>query len=270
MLESRLKESGIQHIDVSELVKEKAFYESRDEEYDTHIVDEDALLDYLEPIMVEGGVILDSHMADLWPERWISLVIVLRTNTAPLFDRLTARGYTEAKRECNMECEIMNYVRDEAAEGYADGLVIERPSNTARSLFHELFVIPHTCDSSGCLLDAPLSCRLAPPLTASEDCHFLRTANLCRARHPPPPQSLQDDDMLVNADLVEEYLRNGVVPPSEKAKEACEVDFSDLSSRPDITILSIAEAKALQAAAAAGAKDGDEEDEDADAQSGEE
>lgn len=136
-----LAKEGLRHIDVSELVKEKHLYESKDEEYDTHIVDEDALLDELEPIMVEGGVILDSHMADLWPERWIHLVVVLRVTTEVLFDRLSLRGYSEKKRECNMTAEIMNHVRDEAMEGYKEGMVVERPSITDDDMMENAIAI---------------------------------------------------------------------------------------------------------------------------------
>ena len=49
------------------------------------------LLDELEPIMEPGGVIVDFHSAELFPERWFDLVLVLRSETAQIFDRLTAR-----------------------------------------------------------------------------------------------------------------------------------------------------------------------------------
>lgn len=41
--------------------------------------------------MGEGGKILDYHSSEMFPERWIDHVYVLRAKTEILFDRLTAR-----------------------------------------------------------------------------------------------------------------------------------------------------------------------------------
>ena len=49
------------------------------------------LLDELEPIVSAGGVILDWHTCDIFPERWIDLVVVLRCNHTLLWDRLEKR-----------------------------------------------------------------------------------------------------------------------------------------------------------------------------------
>jgi len=42
----------------------------------------------------KGGKIIDWHACDLFPESWIDLVVVLRTNNTILFDRLTKRYWT--------------------------------------------------------------------------------------------------------------------------------------------------------------------------------
>lgn len=39
----------------------------------------------------KGGVILDWHTCDLFPERWIDLVVVLRCEHGVLWERLEAR-----------------------------------------------------------------------------------------------------------------------------------------------------------------------------------
>lgn len=49
------------------------------------------LCDELEDMMTEGGVILDYHSCDFFPERWFDLVVVLQAETSVLYDRLTAR-----------------------------------------------------------------------------------------------------------------------------------------------------------------------------------
>jgi adenylate kinase len=98
------------HINVSEWVKEKGFQESYDVEWQSFTVDEDRvslvlfqdgdgssdlysrqLLDELEPLACEGGIILDWHTCDIFPERWADLVVVLRCNHTLLWQRLEER-----------------------------------------------------------------------------------------------------------------------------------------------------------------------------------
>lgn len=100
-------ESSLTHINVGELVKEKRLYEEYDEEWQSYTVDEDRvslgclffaghlihskLLDELEPIVAGGGVILDWHTCEIFPERWADLVVVLTCNHTQLWDRLENR-----------------------------------------------------------------------------------------------------------------------------------------------------------------------------------
>lgn len=85
------------------------------------------LLDYLESTNLsdDGGYILDWHACDLFPERWIDLVIVLRTDSSILYDRLTSRGYKGKKLEENIDSEIMQVLLDEARESYKEEIVVE-------------------------------------------------------------------------------------------------------------------------------------------------
>ena len=41
--------------------------------------------------MEAGGIIVDYHGADLFPERWFDLVIVLRSDNTVLYQRLESR-----------------------------------------------------------------------------------------------------------------------------------------------------------------------------------
>lgn len=117
-------ESGVhplRHINVGPLVKEKSFHASYDPEWDSYEVDEDQLLDYLEPLTggtapdslesdpegceqardvseddeTRGGLVLDWHTCDAWPERWVDLVIVLRCDHQLLWKRLERRCVCE-------------------------------------------------------------------------------------------------------------------------------------------------------------------------------
>ena len=98
-----------------------------------HLLTAPQLLDYLEEqkISEQGGSILDWHACDLFPERWIDLVIVLRCDSTVLYDRLTARGYKDKKLDENMDSEIMQVLLDEAREAYKEEIVVELRSDGA-------------------------------------------------------------------------------------------------------------------------------------------
>jgi AAA domain len=49
------------------------------------------VIDELEPLAVQGGLILDWHTCDAFPERWIDLVVVLQCNHSRLWERLEKR-----------------------------------------------------------------------------------------------------------------------------------------------------------------------------------
>ncbi|GAA5801314.1 AAA domain-containing protein [Helicostylum pulchrum] len=126
--------TGLEHVNVGELVKQKQLHEGYLEEFDTHVLDEDKLLDELEEILKEGGKIVDFHTCEIFPERWFDLVLVLRTDTAGLYDRMSKRGYNKRKIDENMECEIMQVVLETAHESYAPEIVVELPSNTIEDM----------------------------------------------------------------------------------------------------------------------------------------
>ena len=80
--------------------------------------------------MKQGGCIIDWHACDLFPQSWIDLVVVLRTNSTLLYDRLQARKYPEAKLQENLDSEIMEVLLFEARESYDEEIVVELWSNT--------------------------------------------------------------------------------------------------------------------------------------------
>lgn len=106
--------SHLQHINVSSLVRtRKDLQVSFDEEWDAYEIDEDKLVDELEKLSGgrapepdgeedggsslsgtdegDGGLIFDWHSNEVWPERWVDLVVVLRTDNKVLWDRLEKR-----------------------------------------------------------------------------------------------------------------------------------------------------------------------------------
>ncbi|XP_051633577.1 adenylate kinase isoenzyme 6 isoform X1 [Manacus candei] len=148
--------AGLSYINVGDLAKEDScggsappncpdpvcaageLYEGFDEEYDCPILDEDRVIDELEDRMREGGVVVDYHGCDFFPERWFHIVFVLRTDNSFLYDRLESRGYTGKKLQDNIQCEIFQTLYEEAMESYKKEIVHQLPSNTPEDLERNL------------------------------------------------------------------------------------------------------------------------------------
>jgi adenylate kinase len=90
--------------------------------------------DALEDKMEVGGVIIDYHGCDFFPERWFDIVIVLKTDNTVLWERLEKRGYGTKKLQENVQCEIMHVIAEEARESYAEDIVHIMPSNTTEDI----------------------------------------------------------------------------------------------------------------------------------------
>ncbi|ROT40892.1 POS9-activating factor FAP7 [Sodiomyces alkalinus F11] len=126
------RRTGLKHLAINQIVKDRECHDGWDEEYSSWIVNEDKLLDALEDDTIpEGGYLIDWHACDLFPESWIDLVIVLRVDSSTLYDRLTERKYSEKKLQENLDSEIMEVLLSEAREAYAEEIVVELTSNTA-------------------------------------------------------------------------------------------------------------------------------------------
>ncbi|KAJ1329425.1 adenylate kinase [Microdochium nivale] len=127
--EALAERSGLRHVSVNQVVKDKGCHEGWDEEYQSWVVDEDKLLDALEDEAKQGGCIIDWHACDLFPQSWIDLVVVLRVDSTTLYDRLKARNYPEVKLQENLDSEIMEVLLQEARDSYDEEIVIELQSN---------------------------------------------------------------------------------------------------------------------------------------------
>lgn len=134
--ESLVSELGdkFTHYNISEVAKDRKCFESYDKEFDSHVVDEDKLLDSLEEDLREGGAVVDWHCCDIFPERLIDLVVVLKTDTSTLFERLQKRGYKDNKIQENLDCEIMEVILQDAAGAYIPEIVIPLGSNTVEDM----------------------------------------------------------------------------------------------------------------------------------------
>ncbi|OJA10777.1 hypothetical protein AZE42_00306 [Rhizopogon vesiculosus] len=124
----------LKHINVGQLVKDKSFHHGFDEQWQSYTVDEDKLLDELEPLASAGGIILDWHTCEIFPERWADLVVVLRCNHTMLWDRLEKRNYPLKKIQENNEAEIMEVVLQEARDSYPQQIVVELKSESSQDI----------------------------------------------------------------------------------------------------------------------------------------
>lgn len=132
--EMLVEATGMRHVDVGKLVREQSLHTGRDEEFDCYLVDEDKVCDALEDIVSSGGVIVDHHSCDFFPERWFDMVLVLQADTAVLYERLKTRRYSDKKLSENMECEIMNVCLEEALDSYKREIVQQLQSNTVEQM----------------------------------------------------------------------------------------------------------------------------------------
>lgn len=112
-------------------MKKDSLHSGWDEEYECYVIDEDKVCDALEDKMEQGGVIVDYHGCDFFPERWFDMVLVLQTDNSVLWERLEKRGYSNKKLQDNVQCEIMHVIVEEARESYRKDIVHTAPSNTA-------------------------------------------------------------------------------------------------------------------------------------------
>ncbi|KAK6059787.1 tRNA pseudouridine synthase A [Cooperia oncophora] len=89
-------------IDVGKEVREHGLVEAFDPRLNCHVLDEEKLLDHMEDRMNSdaGGVVVDYHGVDFFPERWFDIVVVLRCSNTILYDRLAQRGYDQNKVSC--------------------------------------------------------------------------------------------------------------------------------------------------------------------------
>ena len=141
LLQERLKESkglDFKNINIGKLVNEKKLYKNWNKEFDVPEFDDDMVNDELEPILNEGGVILDFHSSGFLPEDSINFVVLLRCNNTELYDRLAARGYSEKKITENIDCEIMEVTSEEVRESYKQDIILELKSEKIEDMENNL------------------------------------------------------------------------------------------------------------------------------------
>lgn len=89
--------------------------------------DDDKLIDFIDENykIDQGGLLFDFHSSDFFPIRYFDLVVLLRCDNTPLYDRLAQRGYDAKKILENIDCEILEVTHDEVFEAYDHGIILE-------------------------------------------------------------------------------------------------------------------------------------------------
>ncbi|CAK9210922.1 unnamed protein product [Sphagnum jensenii] len=133
--------TGLRHINVGELVKEKSLHDGWDAELDCYIVNDDLLCYEMEDMMRDGGNLVDYHNCDFFPEHWFDYVAVLQTDNSVLHDHLTNLGYMGHKLQNNMECEIFQVLLEDAHEFYNVDTVQALLSNTIEDMSNNVEIL---------------------------------------------------------------------------------------------------------------------------------
>lgn len=83
-------------------------------------------------MLAHSNWIIESHTISIIPKKAIDHVFILRVpSTSLYYDRLASRGYSKAKIDENMDCEIMQVVWQEAVETFdeEDCTVLKNETN---------------------------------------------------------------------------------------------------------------------------------------------
>ncbi|RAL05660.1 nucleoside triphosphates FAP7 [Aspergillus ibericus CBS 121593] len=124
--EQLAQETGLQHLSINQVAKDRGCYDTYDNELQSWVVDEDKLLDAVEDEVLQGGYLIDWHACDLFPKSWIDLVVVLRcSSTSVHYDRLATRDYNQTKLQENLDAEIFGILLEEAREAFDEEIVVE-------------------------------------------------------------------------------------------------------------------------------------------------
>ena len=113
------KITGRKVIDLNSLAKSSRGIRWRDASRDTAIVNTKALRKALRSeIKEDQQVIIEGHLADLVPDEFVRIAIVLRCHPIVLMERLGRRGYSKGKIRENAEAELLDSCLIAAMESF--------------------------------------------------------------------------------------------------------------------------------------------------------
>ena len=124
------RQLGFQRIDVNALIDRKQLCEDYDEARQCRIVDIEKLNRELIALSTEAGekkenLVIDSHLSQHLPRKYVDLCIVTRCDLKVLQERLAARGYPAVKVRENLDAEIFDNCLTEAEEAGHKVLIVD-------------------------------------------------------------------------------------------------------------------------------------------------
>lgn len=121
-------------LNVADLVKQdKSLQHSYDDVLKAYVMRESRVRRRVKSLTrehFEDVCLVECHAPGIFKRSMFDLAVVLTTDTAPLYDRLTKRGYNDEKMEENITAEIMNIGWEEAMDVFGHDSVIMLPNNT--------------------------------------------------------------------------------------------------------------------------------------------
>lgn len=109
--------TGIEHIEITNFIKNNKLYESYNKEFDTLIFDEDFVADKLKDYVEhKESFVIDTHSPIVAENIEFDYIFHLVCETKIIYDRLALRGYSVHKINENIESEIFNVIGEEINE----------------------------------------------------------------------------------------------------------------------------------------------------------
>jgi adenylate kinase len=114
------------HVDLSRLALEKKLFSFYDEERQSYVIDEYALVEEVRRIIEEKKrVVIDTHYPEILPSELVDIVIVLRLHPRILEDRLRGKKWSWRKIRENVMAEILSVVTINAIQKFGFEKVYE-------------------------------------------------------------------------------------------------------------------------------------------------
>ncbi len=114
------------YVDVSRIIKEKKLCEGYDKKRDCKIIDDKKLVkELIKVIKNNKNSVIDSHMSQFLPAKYVDLCVVTKCELKILKRRLERRSYSPKKVRENLDAEIFDNCLVEAEEAGHRVIVVD-------------------------------------------------------------------------------------------------------------------------------------------------
>ncbi len=122
----------LEYLDANNIIKQKKLKERYDSKRKTYVVDEKKLaLELVKEIKKSNKVfVIDSHLSQFIPVRYVKVCFVTKTDIKILNKRLKKRRYDKEKIKENIQSEIFDICLNEALENKYKIIIIDTSKRT--------------------------------------------------------------------------------------------------------------------------------------------